>query len=149
MAYCYQTRIYGMWIDDDDDDDVFCCSVVGYCGSVYKHSMYWSIACSRSLYFCWIECLNCDFKLLRDYFIVQNQVFIVTILCTVSSFEILKWKWLEPPWRWWYGTETCWGTNTIMIYVILTCILLVNKHASYQHIWSIIWRTHLTKWVTI
>jgi hypothetical protein len=21
MAYCYQTRIYGMWTNDDDDDD--------------------------------------------------------------------------------------------------------------------------------
>jgi hypothetical protein len=31
------------------------------------------------------------------------------------------------PWRWRCIIETCWGTNTITIYVLLTCILVVNN----------------------
>lgn len=29
-------------------------------------------------------------------------------------------------WRWCYGTQTCWGINTVTIYVFM-CILVVNK----------------------
>ena len=42
------------------------------------------------------------------------------------SFEFFKMKLAATPWRWWYSSKT-WGINTITIYVILPCTLLVNK----------------------
>jgi hypothetical protein len=46
---------------------------------------------------CVLLILNCDFKILRDYFIAYNQVFIVKILCTMWRFEFWRWKWLRHP----------------------------------------------------
>jgi hypothetical protein len=44
--------------------------------------------------------LNCDFKILRDYFIVYNQVFIFTILCTLWLSNFFNMKMATIPWRW-------------------------------------------------
>jgi hypothetical protein len=38
--------------------------------------------------------LNCDFKILHDYFIVYNQVWIVAILSTIMESRVSRQRWI-------------------------------------------------------
>jgi hypothetical protein len=70
--------------------------------------------------------LICVFKPYVTILLCATKFFFCNRFMYHVAFEFSRWKWLRPSRRWCSTTKTCGGSDTVTIYAILTCYLLVN-----------------------